>query len=182
METLISKRYATALFEAVQESENTDAAAVLQELQSIEAALNEIPDFQQFFASPVIGDKEKKQFITNAVGGKISDEVYYFMLILIDKSREIHFGDIVQTFKDLTDAIQNKVKAIAITAVPMTEAMHKQMTESLSAMTGKKVTVENQVDQSVLGGVKIRMGDRVIDYTVSNRLILLKDELKELIV
>jgi F-type H+-transporting ATPase subunit delta len=182
METLISTRYATALFEAVQESEKTDAAAVLQELQSVYTALSEIPDFQQFFTSPVIGDKEKKQFITDTVGGKISDEVYHFMLILIDKSREIHFGDIVQTFKELTDAMQNKVKAIAITAIPMNETMHARMTESLSAMTGKKVTVENQVDESILGGVKIRIGDRVIDNTVSNRLILLKDELAELIV
>jgi F-type H+-transporting ATPase subunit delta len=182
METLISRRYATALFEAVQESETSDAAAVLQELQSIHTALNEIPDFQQFFTSPVIGDREKKEFISRTVEGKISPEVYHFMLILIDKSREIHFGDIVQTFQKLTEAAQNKVKAVVVTAVPMNEAMQEQMSESLGAMTGKKVSVVNVVDESVLGGVKIRIEDRVIDNTISNRLNQLKEELTQLTV
>lgn len=182
MAKLVGKRYATALFQAVQESETTDAASVLQELKGIQQSMLEVPAFHQFFDSPVIGDGEKKQFLTDAFKGKISAEVYHFLLILVDKGREHYFNDIVHTFQQLTQALHNQVKAVAVTAVPMSDDAQQKLAASLSAMTGKEVTVENQVDQSLVGGVVVRMGDRVIDGSVRNRLSLLKEDLSEMIV
>ncbi len=182
MAELVGKRYATALFQAVQESETTDAATVLQELTGIQQSMVEIPTFQQFFHSPVIGDDEKKKFITDSFKGKLSSEVYYFLLILVDKGREKYFNDMVGTFHQLTQVLHNRVKAVAVTAVPMSEEAQDKLAASLSTMSGKEVTVENQVDQSLVGGVVVRMGDRVIDGSVRNRLSLLKEELTEMIV
>lgn len=182
MAELIGKRYATALFQAVQESETTDAATVLQELSGIQQSMMETPSFLQFFNSPVIGDDEKKQFITEAFKGKISVETLHFLLILVDKGREHYFHDMVSTFYQLTQALHNQVKAVAVTAVPMSDDAQKKLAASLSTMSGKEVTVENQVDESLVGGVVVRMGDRVIDGSVRNRLSLLKEELSEMIV
>lgn len=182
MAELVGKRYATALFQAVQESNTTDAATVLQELTGIQQSMVQIPAFHQFFNSPVIGDDEKKQFITDSFKGKISMELFHFLLILVDKSRENSFNDMVNTFHQLTQALQNKVKAVAVTAVPMSEDAQAKLAASLSTMSGKTVTVENQVDESLVGGVVVRMGDRVIDGSVRNRLSLLKEELTEMIV
>lgn len=182
MAELIGNRYATALFQAVQESETTDAASVLQELRGIHESMQEVPAFQQFFDSPVISDGEKKQFITDAFKGKISAEVLHFLLILVDKGREHYFNDIVNTFQQLTQALHNQVKAVAVTAVPMSQEAQTKLAASLSAMSGKQVTLENQVDESLVGGVVVRMGDRVIDGSVRNRLSLLKEDLSEMIV
>lgn len=182
MAALIAKRYATALFQAVQESENTDAAAVLEELQGVLQGLVEIPAFDHFFSSPVIGDTEKKKMIKELFAEKLSMEVVHFLLILVDKGREHYFRDIVATFQQLTEALQNRMKAVAVTAVPMSEELRSQLAASLSTISGMEVTLENQVDETIVGGVVVRMGDRVIDGSVSNRLSLLKEELTQMIV
>lgn len=182
MAALIGKRYATALFQAVQESEHTDAATVLQELLGIQQALEEVPEFNQFFHSPVIGDREKKQLIENVLKEKISREMYHFLMILVDKGREGSFRDIVGTFQQLTEALQNRMQAVAVTAIPMSDQARERLIASLNAMTGMEITLENQVDESIVGGVLVRLGDRVIDGTVRNRLSLMKEELTEMIV
>lgn len=182
MEELIGKRYATALFQAVQESENTDAATVLEELKGLRQSMDEVPAFQQFFTSPVIGDSDKKEFINSAFKDKISPETFYFLQILVDKGREQHFSDMVRVFQQMTDALHNRVKAVAFTAVPMGEGAREKLAASLSTASGKEVTVENRVDETLLGGVVVRMEDRVIDGSVRNRLGLLKEVLSEMIV
>lgn len=182
MAALIAKRYATALFQAVQESETADAATVLQELQGIRQAMLESPDFDHFFSSPVIGDTEKKQFINEMLRDKISLEVIHFLLILVDKGREIFFRDIVDIYQQLTETLQNRMNAVAVTAVPMSEEAQARMTETLSTITGMEVSLENQIDKTIVGGAIVRMGDRVIDGSIRNRLSLLKEELMQLIV
>lgn len=182
MAALVAKRYATALFQAVQESETADAAAVLQELKGIQQALDEVPAFARFFTSPVVGDREKKQFITELFKDKISTELYHFLMILVDKRREGAFEGMVQIFGELTEALENRMEAVAVTAVPMNEASRASMAASLSTLTGREVTLTNQVDTSIIGGVMVRMGDRVIDGTVRNRLNLLKEDLTQMIV
>jgi len=179
MAELVGKRYATALFQAVQESDATDAATVLQELTGIQQSMVEVPAFQQFFNSPVIADDEKKQFIIDSFKGKLSMEVLHFLLILVDKGRENYFNDMVNTFHQMTQTLQNKVQVVAVTAVPMNQDAQTKLAASLSTMLGKTVTVETQVDESLVGGVVVRMGDRVIDGSVRNRLSLLKEELTE---
>jgi F-type H+-transporting ATPase subunit delta len=182
MAALIAKRYATALFQAVQESETTDAATVLQELQGIYQAMLESPDFDHFFSSPVIGDTEKKQFINEMLRDKVSLEVIHFLLILVDKGRESFFRDMVDIYQQLTETLQNRMKAVAVTAVPMSEESRMRMMETLGTITGMEVTLENQVDETIVGGAIVRMGDRVIDGSIRNRLSLLKEELMQMIV
>ena len=182
MAALVAKRYATALFEAVRESEHTDAATVLQELRSVQQALHEIPAFRQFFMTPVIGDTEKKRFVAETFSEKVSQEVCNFLQVLVDKRRESDYEEMVEVFEELSKQLENRLEATAVTAVAMNGAAIKQLEELLSTKTGKQVTLENKVDESIVGGVLIRIGDQVIDGTVRNRLSLLKEELTLMIV
>jgi len=182
MATIIAQRYATALFDAARESETTDAATVLQEMKSIEQALYQVPAFQHFLATPVISEDEKKDFLRKTLQDRVSPELHHFMLLLVDKRRVSYFGEMVKVFQQHCDAMENRVNATAVTAVPMSDEALKRLKESLGRATGKTVTLENQVDRNIVGGVKVRVGSRIIDGTVQNQLGRLKEELLHKIV
>ncbi|SFH69228.1 ATP synthase F1 subcomplex delta subunit [Tindallia magadiensis] len=182
MAALVAAKYAKALFQAIQETESLEPAAALDQLDVIAASFDEVPKFYELYISPVVGDKEKKEMLETVFKGKLSPEIYHFLLILIDKQREMYFLEILSIFKKITDEHMKKLKATAITAVPLSEETFAKLQKTLGKLSGKEVELTNKVDESIIGGVQLRMGDKVIDGTLSRQLNLMKDELAQIIV
>ncbi|RQD72290.1 MAG: ATP synthase F1 subunit delta [Tindallia sp. MSAO_Bac2] len=182
MATLVANKYARALFEAVLESDSLEPGSALEELDAITASFDEVPKFYQLYTSPVISDDEKKKMLTSIFKDRLSPEIYHFLLILIDKQREIAFLDIHAVFQKLTEEYQKKMKVTVITAVPLNDETVDRLRQTLNRVTGKEVELFNQVDDSIIGGAMLRMGDQVIDGTLRRRLNIMKDELTQIIV
>ncbi len=182
MAALVENKYAKALFDAVLESENLEPGAALEELDAITASFEEVPEFYQLYTSPVMSDDEKKKMLQTIFKERLTPEIYYFLLILIDKQREIHFLDIRNVFQKLTEEHQKKMKATAVTAIPLSEEAFGKLRETLGKVTGKEVELFNEVDETIIGGVMLLMGDQIIDGTLRRRLNIMKDELTQIIV
>lgn len=179
-ELVVSKRYANALFDVAFSKKTYEK--VEEELAFIVACLRGEPQFFQLLKSPLIAVQEKKEIINTIFKNKISQEVSNFLKIIIDKRREAYIEDIVNEYNALVDDVKNKVTAVAISAVPMKEEDLKKLQVNLSMSSGKNVQLINEVKPNVMGGILIKMGDKVIDGTVKSRLEQMNEQLSQIIV
>ncbi|MBM7615127.1 F0F1 ATP synthase subunit delta [Alkaliphilus hydrothermalis] len=180
MAELVAKRYAGALYEVAIPLQKQEIFK--EELLAILDTLTAHPQFDQLLKSPLIQSQEKKDILTKVFQGKISQEVSNFLYILVDKRRQNHIQEIIHEYKGMVEKAKNMVEAIAITAEAMSKDDLSRLQKKLSLTSGKTVTIKNEIDGSIIGGVLIKMGDQVIDGTIKNRLAQMKEQLSQIIV
>ncbi|ABW20094.1 F0F1 ATP synthase subunit delta [Alkaliphilus oremlandii] len=180
MAELVSKRYASALFELAFEEQKHHK--VQEELAFIRSCIEDEPSFFELLKSPLITADEKKDIISNIFRDRVCMEVLNFLYIIIDKGREAYIKDIVNEYILLVDSVQNKVDAVAITAVPMEKQDLLMLQANLSKSSGKNIQLQNQVDPTIIGGVLVKIGDKVIDGTIKNRLATMQEQLSKILV
>lgn len=180
MVELVAKTYAEALFSVALELNQLDQYG--QELDFVMESFKQHTDFYELYKTPRISNEEKKQIIEAVFQGKLSAEIMNFLKILSDKRRTNVIEAIVKDYHKLAHEHQNIVEAVAVTTVPLKNEDKVALEEKLSKMTGKKIILKNEMDQTIIGGMLIRMGDKVIDGTVQGRLSKLRESLAQIIV
>lgn len=176
MAKLVGNRYATALIES-----GIDLNMVGQfkeELEYIESVFQNEDKAFQLFIHPRITKDEKKEFISSVFKKQISEEMNNFLYILIDKKRERNFFEIVEEYEKLYNEHENIVKVLAITATKMDEKALGKLKVNLETKLNKKVEISNRIDNSVLGGVLLKVGDKIIDGTIVGQLETMEKAIK----
>lgn len=180
MAKLIAKTYSEALFEVALEDNTIDK--FLEELQFIADTLKMYPEFFTLLKSPQIHVSEKKEMVSEVFKDALSPEISNFIKIILDKNRSYYILQIKDAFEDLVNNHKGIIEAVAITAIPLNDEDKLKLKEKLEKITGKNIKIQNKIDTSLLGGVLVRIGDKVIDGTVKGRLDELKDSLSQIIV
>ncbi|KXG76262.1 F0F1 ATP synthase subunit delta [Thermotalea metallivorans] len=180
MVELVAKSYAEALFDVALELNQLDQYGA--ELNFVMESFQQHPEFFELYKTPRISNEEKKRIIEAVFQGKISPEVMNFLKILSDKRRTGVIEAIVKSYHKLVHEHQNIAEALAVTTVPMKDEDKAALEVKLSKMTGKKVILKNEIDTTIIGGMLVRIGDKVIDGTVQGRLNKLKESLAQIIV
>lgn len=180
MEELVAKRYSNALFEIALEGKTLDKTG--EELSFITDALKEHADLFKALRSPLIKPVEKKEMMKSIFQEQLSKEIMNFVYVLIDKNRSGALMEIGTEYHNLLAGYNNTIEAVATTAVSMTKGQITELTEKLTKTSGKTVTLTNEVDPSIIGGVFIQIGDKIIDGTLKRRLTEIEDRLKEVII
>ncbi|MGI5879643.1 MAG: F0F1 ATP synthase subunit delta [Syntrophomonadaceae bacterium] len=173
----VARRYAEAFFSIAQETGKVDQ--LQQELEKVVQVISETEHLQEYFDHLLIPPKEKKELVEKIFAGQISSTAFNFLSMIIDKRRGNYIGLIVDEYKAMADETRNIAMADLISAREVSEEDIKLLAEKLSASTGKTVQLKLKVDPTLLGGVKIRMGDQVIDATVAKKLDMLREQLKQ---
>ena len=168
MAELISNRYALALFEAGLDLEKTDEFN--KELDFLKVIFEEEKKLLQILHHPKISRVEKRDLIDKLFKDRISQEMVNFLYILIDKRREGYILEIIDQYKELFNEHENIVKVVAITAVPMEEKSKNKLQTVLSNKLEKKIELTNEVDGTILGGVLLKLQNKLIDGTVKGQL------------
>jgi F-type H+-transporting ATPase subunit delta len=171
----VAKRYAEALFDVANSQGQTNA--VEQELTSIVDVLRSHPALNNLLQSPSLSVEVKKQQVTDLFGGRVSDTVLNFLKVLFDSRRQDDIFGINDEFARLLDKAQNRVKATVESAAPLTEQEVQTLTEQLGT-NGKQVNITTKVNPALIGGLRVRVGDRVFDYSVKTRLERFRATLK----
>lgn len=179
MINVIASRYAEALFQVGEETNTTDA--LYKELVDILDVLKSNKDFYNILKSPLIGKEEKKNLVISIFNNQVSDNLINFLKIIIDKDRMNALEVMQSSYKDLLNDKNNIIEGFAITAVPMSKEEIEQLENKLSKKYNKNITLENKIDESILGGVLVRLGNEEIDGTVKSRLAKMKDQLSQVI-
>jgi F-type H+-transporting ATPase subunit delta len=101
-----------------------------------------------------------------------------FLLLILDKKRETYLELIFKEYEEMADESRNIKKAELISAMAVSDEDIKTLSETLSSSTGKTIQLKLIIDPAIIGGIKIRMGDKIIDASVAKKLEMLKNNLK----
>lgn len=176
---VIANRYAEALFQ-LSEDENI-TKEIYNELHDMVEVIKNNKELDNVLKSPLVAKNEKTQLIEALFNNKINNDLKNFLKILVEKGRISSLKSIELTFKELLNDKHNIIEGTVISAIALTEKQVKELEEKLSKKYNKNVTLENEVDQSILGGVLVRLGNTQIDGSVKTRLNNIKDQLTQVI-
>jgi F-type H+-transporting ATPase subunit delta len=174
----MADRYATALFELADSASSLDATAA--DLGRIASLINESDDLRRLVLSPVFGaDDQARAFsaVLDKVG--IKGLVANFVGLVIQNRRLFALPDMIRGFNALLAARRGEVTADVTSAHPLNDAQIQSLKASLKAATGRDVTLNTKVDASLLGGLVVKVGSRMIDSSLKTKLTSLKLAMKE---
>lgn len=180
MAELVALTYGKALFEVAKEKDSVES--FLEEIKFIKNLFESEPDFYELYKSPRINKFEKQGFLKEVFAEKVSSEVLNFLFVLLDKKRTTSFSDISSEYIKLANEYKNIELGIAYSAVPLTKKQIKLLEEHLSQITGKGVKLEAIEDPSLIGGIKVKIGDKVMDASIQNKMKNLKETIDSIIV
>lgn len=164
------KDYAAAIYELAFE-------AWLRQLKSVQQALAReaaLRDYVQDLGRPVA---ERLQRLEQAVEGGLDRQVRGFLGTLLEAGQTDMLGDIVAEFERLVRRRPERKLAQVVTAVALDDAERKALEARLAAQFGPDLEFQYKVDKSLIGGVYLRVGDRVIDGSVAAKLAALRESL-----
>ena len=167
--------YALAKEESLEE-------AVLQELDLLKAAFAEEPDFLKLLSSANVPKAERLTVIDSSFRGKVQPYVLNFLKLLTEKGYIAHFADCCETYRDLYNEDRGVLQVQAVSAIELTENQKQQLTDKLSAITGKTIDLVCKVDKSVLGGIRLNYSGMQVDGTVQSRLQAIEKRLKNTVI
>ena len=176
MAKLISKTYGDALFELAVEENKVDE--LLGEIVQLQEILKSNEEFGKLLTHPKIIKEEKLKVVTNVFKGRISDELLGFLTIVISKDRYQDIDEILEYF--LTEVKKYKGIGVATvtTAMPLRDDQCKKIEQKLLDTTEyKSMEMHYKLDTTLIGGMVIRIGDRVVDSSISTKLNELQKEL-----
>ena len=178
---LAAQRYAKALFEIARELHRDEE--IEAELESLSAALKSDGRLEKFLTNPALRIDEKKAVLLRLYqerNQEIYEHLMNFFLILFEKNRFFLVHEIAVQFKRIADEAQGQGVAEVRSATPLKIEAEKAIVSRLEKMAGYKITVHSVVDPSLIGGVMVKVRNKVIDDTVKNKIHLFKKELTKL--
>jgi F-type H+-transporting ATPase subunit delta len=172
-ETLAAKRYALAAFELARDHEAID---VWRDAIGQIAEFMTDPEVKRVLENTRVG-QEPKQRLVQAALNDLAPLQLNLARLLVRKQRTALAADIAFAFNQLIEAERGITRARARTAVPLSEEETADLARRIQEQTGNEVILEVEVDPSVLGGVVVQIGDRLIDASTRARLQALRENL-----
>ncbi|WP_394747956.1 ATP synthase F1 subunit delta [Spongiimicrobium salis] len=172
-ESRAALRYAKATLNLAVEKKATDT--VEKDMQGIIDTIGESKELHDLLNSPVVKGADKKQVLkTLFKGGNAITEG--LITALVDNKRIALLQEVALKYIILNEQLKGQDIGYVTTAVPMTSDLEGKILEKVVAITGKKVTLENKVDASIVGGFILRVGDLQYDASIASKLNGLKRE------
>lgn len=167
-------RYAKAILELANQNGTTDK--VNSDMTLMQDAWKQSKDLQVFLSSPVIKQEMKRNALLEVFPQAQKETNALFELLYQNKRFDILFA-VTQKFQELLLVQNGIVKAIVTTAIPMTAELEKQVLEKAKQMTSHQVVLDHKVDESIIGGFILRVGDQQLNASVASRLQEIKREI-----
>ncbi len=179
MAKLVSKTYGDALFEVAVESGRLDD--YWEESKSVRAALSESPDLFKLMAHPKIVKEEKVALIEGIFSGKVSGELVGLIRMIVEKGHFEEMGDVLDYFDGRVKEYKNIGTAFVSSAAELSAAQKSAVEKRLLETTRYvKFEMHYSVDPALIGGMVIRIGDRVVDSSVRTKIRELTRELSKI--
>lgn len=169
MAKLVSKTYGEALFETAMEGKK--AEELMEEIRAVFTILEQNPDFDKLMGHPGIPKQEKLQVVEQVFKGRVSDELTGLLRIIVEKERYGELQAILQYFTDQVKEASGIGVAYVATASDLTGTQKENVRAKLLATTSyKTMEMHYQTDPSLIGGMVVRINDRVVDSSIRTKL------------
>jgi F-type H+-transporting ATPase subunit delta len=171
----VARVYAQALSDLGEDEGSLPRIA--DDLHALRTLFESDANFREFFGSPRLDPPAKKRVLNELLGERISRPAMGLLHVLIDKRREMLLDNIAGEFDRYRDLREGRLHVHITAARPVAEDQLGDIRERLEKATGKQVLAHVRIDPRVLGGLRIKLGDKVIDGTISRRLQQLRHAL-----
>jgi len=174
----VSGRYATALFELARDEKSVDA--VKADLDKFAALLNESADLARLVRSPVFtADDQRKALSAVLAKAGISGVTANFLNVLTANRRLFAVSDVIRAFNALVAKFKGEATADVTVAEPLSDKNLDALKAALKSVTGKDVALNVKVDPSIIGGLVVKLGSRMVDSSLRTKLNSIKHAMKE---
>ena len=174
----IAHPYATALFELAQDQGQLDA--VESDLVAIGGLASESPDFARFLRSPVIAGEDKATAMDAILArANAGPTVTHFLKVVARNGRLFALPTIIAAYRALAAKARGEVSAEVTSAAPLSAEQVANLADTLKQKIGKTVTLQEHVDPSLIGGLIVKVGSRMIDSSLKTKLTAMKIAMKE---
>lgn len=174
--SVVGRRYAKALLELAREQNVTDQ--VMRDVGALSDAWKESAELRELIRNPVV-PRPALAAAVNAIMDRLGSStlVRNTVGLLSDRGRLPVLEDVLSAFDELAEAETGRVRAEVVSAKPLPDAYYTRLQEKLQRATGQQIVLVKKEDPSLIGGVVTRIGDRVFDGSISNRLSELRESL-----
>lgn len=177
--SLVADRYASALFDLA--SEQGAVAEVSGALKGFKRLLDDSAEFRTLVSSPVFSAAEQTKALTAALAAaRVSGLAANFLRLVATKRRLHALPAIIDAFARLEEAASGVTRAQAIVAKPLTAREETSLREALAFVSGgKTVNLDVTTDASIIGGVIVKLGSRMVDASIRTKLNSIRTRMKE---
>jgi F-type H+-transporting ATPase subunit delta len=174
----VAGRYATALFELALEEKALEK--VEQDLNRFASALDAVEDLRRLVRSPVFTAEEQERAIAAILEQMEIEGLTANFLKLITRNRRLFAApDMIKAFRALLARHRGQTSAEVTSALPLSEGQLRALQTALKAALHKEVQLDQKVDATLLGGLVVKVGSRMIDSSLRTKLNSLKQTMKE---
>lgn len=181
MTGIVEKNYGDALFELIIEENAEMLKTVQEELASVNEILEQVPDFIKLTKTPTVSAEEKMSIIDETFSGRVSDYTYRFLMILAENGRLEFFGKINRYFSSRCNERLGIAEITVVTTAPLSEETKAKIKLKMTQVTGKTISLREEIDPSIIGGIVLKYGSRSFDGSVKARLDALKADIGSVI-
>lgn len=176
---IVARRYAKALFALAKKAGKKAPADYGKDLEAFASVLEASPDLLKVFANPIIAAEMKKAVLAGVVGKlSLKPVVANFLSLLADKERLSSVLEVSAYYRTLLDEAEGVMRGQLVTAYTLSDVRQDQIKTKLEKQSGKKLVLSFAVDSSILGGVLLKVGDKVLDASLRAQLDILKEQIK----
>ncbi|MBW4081707.1 F0F1 ATP synthase subunit delta [Paenibacillus sp. S150] len=171
-DTIVAKRYAKALYSIAVEKGIT--LEVEEQLKTVVEVLHLDEEVKRFILAPRISRSDKLEVLRTVLQDKLSEEVMNTVLLLVERDRTDIFADLLETYVKIEGDALGIGDATVYSTYVLSQEEQDSVAAGFSQLTKRKIRVKNLVDKSLLGGMKVVIGDTLYDGSLSGKLTRLE--------
>ncbi|RBP37807.1 F0F1 ATP synthase subunit delta [Garciella nitratireducens] len=178
MSSILTRRYASALLQVGKEHDLLDE--FLEQYAEMINQIKKEKKFEQLLNSPRIIHSQKKKIINEVFANTMNSYFLNFIYVLIDKGRLTYLEEIFLDFKEMVYKEKDILPIKVVSAIPLKEEQLVRVKEKLTKILKKEILIQNKVDPSIIGGLIVYAGDKILDGSIKSKIAKLKVNLKEI--
>lgn len=171
----VERVYAMALLELAEAANSVETTA--DEMKQIRKLLADQPDVTNLLASRVLSKEQRDGALVAAFKGRVSDLVFRFLRVLVSKDRFDELPGIAGAFAHLVDERHGTIEIQATAASALDPTSVESIKSRIAGLTGRKVRIHETLDAEMIGGIKLRVADELIDGSVVTQLRKMRENL-----
>lgn len=178
MRKAVRKNYARALVEAGKEQNNIDT--IVKEIESIQKKFYENIEISRFLNDPQINFSIKKETINKVFGELPKGAAINFIYLLIKNKNLNSLDEILDEIKEMIRKENNILEVTALSAIPISGQIKEKIKNVLMDKVNKEIKVNTEIDETLIGGLVIKIGDLIVDGSINGKIQRLKLKIKKL--
>lgn len=164
----IARMYAGALLEIGREKGTL--LQVEEELKLVAESIAGDRDMMMYLKAPGFSREDKKSLIDRIFSGKLSEVMVNFLKLLVDKDRQVLINEVDESFAELMDKVHNRQRVTLIASAEIDGTVIERIKSALKDKFKKEIILDITINKSILGGIIIKVGDLIIDGSLSKSL------------